>query len=130
VSLGTIIHKNRLKAGFDSRNLSFVYIALSDLPGSAFDIKFFQIPFFDYGNPTFFRINRINKDLDAHVVLTPNALINDMVIKFADSGGIFNTLNYSPEYEIVNNKSNDFSYAMACDLSLYLTDSLAIVIIL
>ena len=53
-----------------------------------------------------------------------------MMIKFAALSRISNFLIYSPEYEIVNNKSNDFSDAIACDLSLYLTDSLAIVIIL
>jgi hypothetical protein len=130
VSLRTVVHKNRLKAGFDARNRSLVYVALGDLPGSAFDIKFFQILFFDYSDPTFFRINRINKDFDAHKVLAPNAFINDMVIKFAKFRQISNLLIYLPEYEIVNNKSNNFSNAIACDLSLNLTDSLAIVIIL
>jgi hypothetical protein len=53
-----------------------------------------------------------------------------MVIKVANLSRISNPLIYSPEYEIVNNKSNDFSDAIAGDLSLNLTDSLAIVIIL
>jgi hypothetical protein len=53
-----------------------------------------------------------------------------MMIKFTGLSRISNSLIYLPEYEIVNNKSNDFSDAIACDLSLYLTDRLAIVIIL
>jgi hypothetical protein len=109
VPFSTVVHKNRLKAWLDSRNRSFVYIALGDLPGSALDIKFFKIFCFDDSDPTFFRINRINKDLDAHKVLTPNSFISDMVIKFADLSRISNPLIYLPEYEIVNNKSNDFS---------------------
>ena len=53
-----------------------------------------------------------------------------MVIKSASLRQISDLLIYLPEYEIVNNKSNNFSNAIACDLSLNLTDSLAIVIIL
>jgi hypothetical protein len=63
VSFGTVVYKNRLEAGFDSRDDAFIDIALGYFAGRTFNIKFFQLVRFYFGDPAFFRVNGVYKNL-------------------------------------------------------------------
>jgi hypothetical protein len=70
VSFRAIIHEDGLKTAFNPGNDTFVNIALGDFLETALRAKLFELVVLEFGNPTFFRIDGIDQDLDTHLVLS------------------------------------------------------------
>jgi hypothetical protein len=76
--LGAVVHEHGLQAGFDSGYDSFINVALGNFPGSAFNIKLFQFVGFYCCDPTFFRVDSIDEDLNTHKEITFIPLIQHL----------------------------------------------------
>ncbi len=58
-----IIHKGGLQGRFDMGHYALIDVASDLFFGCSLDVKFFQNPVFDQGDPIFFRIDGIDQKL-------------------------------------------------------------------
>jgi hypothetical protein len=70
VPFGTIVDKDGLKAGLNARDNAFIYVAVGDLPKTAFNPEFFKFVVLNRCNSAFSRVDCVNQYLYAHKFLS------------------------------------------------------------